>query len=151
MHFGGGASDPKRFRNKRAEMFWDLREALEAGTVALPEDDELAADLSALRYEFTQDGRIQIESKDDCRKRLGRSPDRADALVLSLEAAGSGSALDMSGIAAEFEDITDSLRTRGGMVDDLPPEVDPPSRSELGLADYRIGIGFMDFPQDPRR
>ena len=83
VHFGGAANDPKRFRNKRAELFWNLREALETGAVALPKDDELAADLSALRYVFTQDGRIQIESKDDCRKRLGRSPDRADAVALA--------------------------------------------------------------------
>ena len=51
--------------------------------LSLPNDDELRADLSALRYQFNQDGRIQIESKDECRKRLGRSPDRADAVVLA--------------------------------------------------------------------
>lgn len=33
---------------------------------------------------FTQDGRIQIEGKDECRKRLGRSPDRADAVALAF-------------------------------------------------------------------
>ena len=87
VHFGGGADDPKRFRNRRAELFWRLREALERGEVSLPDDEELHADLSALRYQFTQDGRIQIESKDECRKRLGRSPDRADALALAWAAA----------------------------------------------------------------
>ncbi len=54
------------------------------GCVSLPDSDELIADLSAIRYEFTQDGRIKLEGKDDVRKRLGRSPDRADALVLSM-------------------------------------------------------------------
>ncbi len=54
---------------------------MERGEVSLPDDDDLRADLSALRYVFTQDGRIQLESKDDVRKRLGRSPDRGDALV----------------------------------------------------------------------
>ena len=87
VHFGGGAMDPQRFRNRRAELFWHLREALERGDASLPDDDELRADLSALRYLFTQDGRIQIESKDECRKRLGRSPDRADALALAWTAA----------------------------------------------------------------
>ncbi len=57
---------------------------MEKGEVSLPDDDDVRADLSALRYMFTQDGRIQIESKDDCRKRLGRSPDRADALALAF-------------------------------------------------------------------
>ena len=50
---------------------------------SLPDDEDLRADLSALRYTFTQDGRIQIEGKDECRKRLGRSPDRADAVALA--------------------------------------------------------------------
>jgi hypothetical protein len=86
-HFGGGAVEPARFRNRRAEMFWVLREALERGTVALADDDEVRADLSALRYAFTQDGRIQVEGKDEVRRRLGRSPDRADALALALAAA----------------------------------------------------------------
>ena len=83
VHFGGGATDPQRFRNWRAEAFWMLREAMERGEVSLPDDDDLRSDLSSLRYMFTQDGRIQIESKDDCRKRLGRSPDRADAVALA--------------------------------------------------------------------
>ena len=87
VHFGGGAKDPQRFRNRRAEMFWGLREVLERGRASLPDADDVRADLSALRYVFTQDGRIQIESKDDCRKRLGRSPDRADALALAWASA----------------------------------------------------------------
>ena len=82
--FGGGAHDPTRFRNARAELFWNLRTALETGVVALADDDEVRADLSAIRYVFAQDGRIQIEGKDEVRKRLGRSPDRGDALALAL-------------------------------------------------------------------
>ena len=45
--------------------------------------DVILADLSALRYVLTQDGKIQLESKDDTRKRLGRSPDRADAVAMA--------------------------------------------------------------------
>jgi hypothetical protein len=84
VYFGGSAGDPQRFRNKRAEIFWTLRERMEKGEISLPEDEELLADLSALRYTFTQDGRIQLESKDEVRKRLGRSPDRADAVALAF-------------------------------------------------------------------
>lgn len=86
VHFGGGAADPSRFRNRRAEMAWGLREGLEAGVVALPEDDALFADLGSLRYFFTQDGRIQLESKDEVRARVGRSPDRGDAVMLAIGA-----------------------------------------------------------------
>ena len=83
VHFGGAAEDPQRFRNWRAEAFWRLREGMEKGEVSLPNDEDLLSDLSALRYKFTQDDRIQIEGKDECRKRLGRSPDRADAVALA--------------------------------------------------------------------
>ncbi len=83
VHFGGAADDPQRFRNWRAAAFWKLREAMERGEVSLPEDDDLRADLSALRYVFTQDGRIQIEAKHECHRRLGRSPDRGDAVALA--------------------------------------------------------------------
>lgn len=86
--FGGGASDPTRFLNRRAEMFFALRSAMEQGKVSLPDDEDLIADLSAICYEFDQRGRIKLESKDDVRKRLGRSPDRADAVALALGTSG---------------------------------------------------------------
>ncbi|MEZ4411841.1 MAG: hypothetical protein R2910_02485 [Gemmatimonadales bacterium] len=86
VNFGAGAAEPKRFRQRRSELFWGLRAAMEAGRVSLPDDDELLADLSALRYEFTAAGQIQLESKDAVRSRLGRSPDRGDALALAVGA-----------------------------------------------------------------
>jgi phage terminase large subunit-like protein len=86
--FGGGASDPTRFLNDRAERFFALRTAMERGLVQLLDDEDLIADLSAITYEFDQRGRIKLESKDDVRKRLGRSPDRADAVALALGTAG---------------------------------------------------------------
>jgi hypothetical protein len=86
--FGGAASDSTRFLNRRAEMFFALRTAMEQGKVALPDDEDLIADLSAITYEFDQRGRIRLEGKDEVRKRLGRSPDRADAVALALGPAG---------------------------------------------------------------
>jgi hypothetical protein len=74
-----------KFVNKRAEVWWKFREALEPGLgepVALPNDPELISDLTAPRWKMTPSG-IQIESKDDIRKRLGRSPDKGDAVVMA--------------------------------------------------------------------
>ena len=74
------------FKNKRAEMWWRLREILEPGSgreLVLPDDRELLGDLCAPRWKETSQG-IQIESKDDIRKRLGRSTDCGDALVMAL-------------------------------------------------------------------
>jgi hypothetical protein len=99
--FGGKADDARRFTNQRAAMFWGLREALERGLLVLPDDDDLVADLCALRYQFAQDGRIALEGKDECRKRLGRSPDRADALALAVLPDASA-LVDMALVAEAF-------------------------------------------------
>lgn len=74
------------FANLRASAWWNLRELLDPAMDAklcLPPDDDLAADLSTPRYEMVHGGRIKIESKDDIRKRLGRSTDMADALCMA--------------------------------------------------------------------
>lgn len=73
-----------RFRNLRAQGYWHLRDRLEAGEIALPDDPALIEELWAQRVEFTADGKIQIQAKDDLKSRIGRSPDRADAVMMSF-------------------------------------------------------------------
>lgn len=85
--FNGGFASlrPKRFLNLRAEMYWAAREGIEAGEIDLdPLDDKLLSQLGSIKYGLDSKGRIYIESKDDMRKRGLPSPDRADALVMSL-------------------------------------------------------------------
>lgn len=80
------------FRNKRAEMYWRLREALDPtgpDPIALPPDMELLGDLTAPRYKVVTMGRgaaIQIHSKDEIREALGRSPDKGDAVAMTFAA-----------------------------------------------------------------
>jgi hypothetical protein len=84
MQAGAGAVDREHFLNARAEWYWGLRQLFEDGDIDIdPDDDEVAAQLGALRYKFTSRGQIQIESKDDMRKRGLPSPDRADAVMLA--------------------------------------------------------------------
>lgn len=79
-----------RFRNKRAEMYWRLREALDPTNpdpIYLPPDKELAADLCAVRYKVVTMGKvaaIQIRDKDEIREALGRSPDKGDAVAMTF-------------------------------------------------------------------
>jgi len=87
---GRVASDPKLYFNLRAELFWKFREASEKGEVSLPDDEALLAELSAVRYDFTPTGQIRIERKEEAKKRLGRSPDLADAAVLGFPSTGTG-------------------------------------------------------------
>ena len=72
----------KKFRNRRAETYWALRARLERGAIALPPDDKLADELLAMDWTEGPDGRVQIGSKDELRARIGRSPDRADAVAM---------------------------------------------------------------------
>lgn len=75
------------FANKRAETWWRFREALDpdqigGSPIALPDDPAIRSDLASTRYETTARG-ILLEDKDEIKKRLGRSPDKADAIVMS--------------------------------------------------------------------
>lgn len=72
------------FVNMRAEGWWSLREQLDPmfdPTLALPPDDELTGDLTAPHYRVMSGGRIQIEEKDEIRKRIGRSTDKGDSVM----------------------------------------------------------------------
>jgi len=68
--------------NKRAEIWGAMREALRSG-LAIPDDQALEADLTGPLYSFTPDNAIQLEKKEDMRKRGVKSPDIADALALT--------------------------------------------------------------------
>ena len=69
--------------NKRAEIYKLTRDWLKAGG-AIPQNYELYEELTALETVARMDSKIQLESKKDFKKRLGRSPGKADALALSF-------------------------------------------------------------------
>jgi len=74
------------FVNLRAEIYWSFREALDPTSgqdICLPPDRELFIDLCAPTWRVTPRG-IQIESKDDLIKRLGRSPDKGDSAIYAF-------------------------------------------------------------------
>jgi hypothetical protein len=80
------ASGSQRFRNLRSAAYWNLRELLDpalGATLALPPDDDLTADLTTPRWEPRTGGVIEVEGKDDIRKRLGRSTDYSDAVAMA--------------------------------------------------------------------
>lgn len=72
------------FVNKRSAAWWNMRELLDPTSGAdleLPPDDLLIGDLTAPKWRVMSGGRIQVESKDEIRKRLGRSTDSGDAVI----------------------------------------------------------------------
>lgn len=79
------------FFNTRSAAYWNLRELLDpqyAPSLALPPDDLLTSDLTLPHWEDTggKPAKIKVENKDDVVERLGRSPDRGDAVVMNLYA-----------------------------------------------------------------
>jgi hypothetical protein len=83
--FGGRANAANLFLNRRAEMWWSVREWLEQGG-AIPNDIGLKQELATPIYWYDQQGRRVLEPKDRIKERLqgGGSPDMADALALTF-------------------------------------------------------------------
>lgn len=80
-----------RMKNRRAQMYWSLREALDPTNpdpIALPPDKELFTELAAHRYQVVQvgikDAAIKVVDKDWIREQIGRSPDKADAVAMTF-------------------------------------------------------------------
>ena len=86
---GGARPRDKRFLNLRAESYWGFRNLLEKGMVDIPNNATLLNDIGVIRYLCSaSDKVIQVESKENIRKRLGKSPDYADALIYAFYGEG---------------------------------------------------------------
>ena len=71
-----------KLANLRAEIYKNLSDLFEQGDISIPDDLELLAQLSSIKYKFNSRGQLQIESKEEMKKRGVKSPDKADALAL---------------------------------------------------------------------
>ncbi len=77
------AFDSEKYFNRRTELWFDAKEWLKEGK--LPNDDELIADLTSPLFTYTSKGQYRMESKEETKKRLGRSPDRGDSAVMAMQ------------------------------------------------------------------
>lgn len=94
------------FVNKRAEWHWKMRELLDpayGATLALPPDPQLRADLCAPRWSYRT--RVQIEPKDDIKARIGRSPDRGEAVMYACVLGDARGAFGLLFDAASTDDV----------------------------------------------
>jgi phage terminase large subunit len=82
IHTGARLSDNRNY-NVKSKLWRDGLEYLKAGGCSVPKDPELKAQLAAVRYIY-KDGLLLMEPKKDHKKRLGRSPDRADGWILTF-------------------------------------------------------------------
>lgn len=72
------------YLNLRAELWHKAKAWLEKRDCKIPMNEDLISELATVRYTFTSNGKIKIESKDDIRRRGLKSPDMADAFVLTF-------------------------------------------------------------------
>ena len=74
----------RNYLNLRAELWFAIKDWLTKRDCRLQEDDELIAELTSPQYTYTSAGKIKIEAKEAMRKRGIKSPDKADALALTM-------------------------------------------------------------------
>jgi hypothetical protein len=74
--------EPIKVKNKRVEMWAQMRQWLGIG--AIPDDNELEADLTGIEYGYDMDNALQLERVEDMKKRGLASPDNATALALTF-------------------------------------------------------------------
>lgn len=81
--FGHKADNEKHYSNKTAEMGYRCREWLMNGG-AIPDETQLEDELTGREYSHNEKGQLVLESKKEMKKRIGCSPDWADALYLTF-------------------------------------------------------------------
>ncbi len=88
VNVGKAAADPKRFANLRAELWWEVGRGLSErrgwDLSSMENADTAVAQLLVPQWTTDSTGRTLVEKKEEIIKRLGRSPDNADALLLSF-------------------------------------------------------------------
>lgn len=85
VQFGSRAMDPKKYANRRAEIWGAMKDWLVVG--AILKDEDLAIDLTSPEYGYTLQDQIQLERKESMKARGLASPDAADALAVTFAVA----------------------------------------------------------------
>jgi hypothetical protein len=78
------SEEPEKFKNLRAEVWFNARDVLRYKPCVLPEHPLTRLEILSPTYFYDTGDRRQVEAKKDIKKRLGRSPDHGDALVICL-------------------------------------------------------------------
>ncbi len=83
FHGNERANDTAKYANRRAEVWGEMRDMLSAG-MQIPDDPEIEADLTGIEYGFNNKSQIQLEKKEDMKRRGLSSPDLGDCLAYSF-------------------------------------------------------------------
>lgn len=84
VNFSQRPTDPLHFKGIRDEMYWHARELFRSDEIAIPNLDLLINQLSGIKYKInSRTGKIEIETKEEMKKRGMKSPDEADSFVIA--------------------------------------------------------------------
>lgn len=103
-----------KMKNTRTAAHWKLREDLDpvsGSNIALPPDALLEEELVSIRYQTIMGG-VQVEEKKQVAKRLGRTPDRSDAVIMANFAQGSTEAFRSANSGGDSRVITSGRNPR---------------------------------------
>ncbi|HWU23654.1 MAG TPA: hypothetical protein VN088_19100 [Nocardioides sp.] len=90
VNVGEASAKPDRYLRLRSQLWWEVGRGLsedrgwDLSGLEQADRDRLVTQLTAPKYSLDASRRIVVEKKDETKKRLGRSPDNADALLLAF-------------------------------------------------------------------
>jgi hypothetical protein len=90
---GSGSSCDEDCYNQRSEFYWHLSNVFRKGKIHGHIDELTKEELSAMKYTIPN-GKVRVMKKDQIKKEINRSPDRADALMLCYAPIDNMSAVD---------------------------------------------------------
>jgi hypothetical protein len=79
-------SSDDKFMHLRDELWWAVREWFHDRACRMSNDDDFVTEVAAVTYNYTAASRVKVEGKKEMKKRLGFSPDKADAFMITFAA-----------------------------------------------------------------
>jgi hypothetical protein len=105
------------YRNLRTQVYWEFREALQRKELAIAslgtQEDAAFEELSAVEYTINASGVIIASSKAEVKQKIGRSPDRADAIVMAHWLSPLSKGVATPFVGAEAGEIDRAMQSSG--------------------------------------
>jgi phage terminase large subunit len=131
VHVGAAPNDKEKFVNKKAELYWGLRMRAESGDLTGLVDDITIAQLTSIKWRTNARGQIEIESKEEARKRGIKSPDRAEGLMLA------NAPPSLHGLIDYWAQQADAMKTG------IPVESSNVDKVYYDVSNQILGISFL--------
>lgn len=144
------SSDPELYADCKAEYYWGLRTRFEQGDVSGLADQDTIGQLASIKWKVNSRGQIDIESKEDARKRGVPSPDRAESIMLAFAGrnpATFGVLEYLKQLKRQQENKTAPLT----IVEALPPCPTCSSPSTKTQNHFRCQQCGLEFGQEPKK